>query len=409
MELKVWVEGIQRIVCGVNDKTTCQDIVIALAHATGKTGRFSLVEKCRNTERPLPPSENPLRVLSKWGHYASDVQFILRRSGDSPATSRPSSGKRKTQEKQSPDFSLESSRKNFPVKKSMTFSGGVNSLVFKGQEFQEKVIKNPETTYEDLVKLTSLQRDKLKLQDNDMEQLDLELKSLENFANLDTTLEEIEEEEETLEKKFRTNESELSEMEFWEDELNVEKGNEEKLKKELELAENKVKETESKLVQYENQIKELAEDVLAAEKEQKEAKEKADSEMEEKEKKSQDELAQLRKELELQNNIDELNNKCIEELEEKISKLEEMMKAKTEKFETLDTELKEVNLQDFEDVPSISQSLVVKHGRCSTPIQDLLSGAFTLPRHGSGRCFQGNPRILETAEPSSENPEGIWV
>ena len=24
MELKVWVEGIQRIVCGVTDKTTCQ-------------------------------------------------------------------------------------------------------------------------------------------------------------------------------------------------------------------------------------------------------------------------------------------------------------------------------------------------------------------------------------------------
>lgn len=24
MELKVWVEGIQRVVCGVNESTTCQ-------------------------------------------------------------------------------------------------------------------------------------------------------------------------------------------------------------------------------------------------------------------------------------------------------------------------------------------------------------------------------------------------
>ncbi len=24
MELKVWVEGVQRIVCGVTEKTTCQ-------------------------------------------------------------------------------------------------------------------------------------------------------------------------------------------------------------------------------------------------------------------------------------------------------------------------------------------------------------------------------------------------
>ena len=28
MELKVWVEGIQRIVCGVTEKTTCQVVNI---------------------------------------------------------------------------------------------------------------------------------------------------------------------------------------------------------------------------------------------------------------------------------------------------------------------------------------------------------------------------------------------
>ncbi|GAB6028617.1 hypothetical protein CHUAL_004454 [Chamberlinius hualienensis] len=80
MELKVWVEGIQRIVCGVSDATTCQDVVYALAHATGKTGRFTLVEKWRNNERLLPPQEHPLKVLSKWGEYANDVQLVLRRT-----------------------------------------------------------------------------------------------------------------------------------------------------------------------------------------------------------------------------------------------------------------------------------------------------------------------------------------
>lgn len=69
MELKVWVEGIQRIVCGVTETTTCQvsgmqsshvihianfepfiniigflfrvqDVVFALAHATGKIGEY---------------------------------------------------------------------------------------------------------------------------------------------------------------------------------------------------------------------------------------------------------------------------------------------------------------------------------------------------------------------------------
>lgn len=80
MELKVWVEGIQRIVCGVTETTTCQDVVFALAHATGKVGRFTLIERWRSNERLLAPNENPLKILMKWGEYSSDVQFILQRS-----------------------------------------------------------------------------------------------------------------------------------------------------------------------------------------------------------------------------------------------------------------------------------------------------------------------------------------
>ncbi|XP_026473762.1 ras association domain-containing protein 8-like isoform X2 [Ctenocephalides felis] len=80
MELKVWVDGFQRIVCGVTDNTSCQDVVYALAHATGKVGRFSLIERWRCNERHLAPQENPLKILMKWGEYSSDVQFILQRS-----------------------------------------------------------------------------------------------------------------------------------------------------------------------------------------------------------------------------------------------------------------------------------------------------------------------------------------
>lgn len=39
MELKVWVDGVQRIVCGVTEVTTCQEVVIALAQAIGELGR----------------------------------------------------------------------------------------------------------------------------------------------------------------------------------------------------------------------------------------------------------------------------------------------------------------------------------------------------------------------------------
>ncbi|XP_050298149.1 ras association domain-containing protein 8 [Anthonomus grandis grandis] len=92
MELKVWVEGIQRIVCGVTESTSCQDVVFALAHATGKSGRFTLIERWRNNERQLAPQENPMKILLKWGEYSNDVQFIFQRSDsnkNNPPNNRP--------------------------------------------------------------------------------------------------------------------------------------------------------------------------------------------------------------------------------------------------------------------------------------------------------------------------------
>lgn len=46
MELKVWVDGVQRIVCGVTEFTTCQEVVIALAQAIGelKTTSYDMRE-----------------------------------------------------------------------------------------------------------------------------------------------------------------------------------------------------------------------------------------------------------------------------------------------------------------------------------------------------------------------------
>ncbi|XP_063072946.1 ras association domain-containing protein 8b isoform X2 [Engraulis encrasicolus] len=90
MELKVWVDGVQRIVCGVTEVTTCQEVVIALAQAIGRTGRYTLIEKWRETERHLAPHENPVASLNKWGQYASDVQLVLQRTGPS-LSERPTS------------------------------------------------------------------------------------------------------------------------------------------------------------------------------------------------------------------------------------------------------------------------------------------------------------------------------
>ncbi|KAL8624055.1 hypothetical protein ACOMHN_019478 [Nucella lapillus] len=77
MELKVWVDGIPRVVSGATYDTTCQDVVVALAYAMDRTGTFTLTERWRNSNRPLTPEEYPLQALQKWGEYAPEVQFVL--------------------------------------------------------------------------------------------------------------------------------------------------------------------------------------------------------------------------------------------------------------------------------------------------------------------------------------------
>ncbi|XP_029000134.1 ras association domain-containing protein 7-like isoform X2 [Betta splendens] len=81
MELKVWVDGVARVVCGLSLSTSCQDVVIALAQSIGQTGRYILVMKLRGNERQLLADDCPLQHAAQLGQQAAEVQFILRRTG----------------------------------------------------------------------------------------------------------------------------------------------------------------------------------------------------------------------------------------------------------------------------------------------------------------------------------------
>ncbi|XP_005944159.1 ras association domain-containing protein 8 isoform X3 [Haplochromis burtoni] len=83
MELKVWVEGVVRVVSGLSLNTSCQDVVIALAQAIGQTGRYILILKLRGNERHLVADDCPLQHLAQLGQLATEVQFVLRRTGPS--------------------------------------------------------------------------------------------------------------------------------------------------------------------------------------------------------------------------------------------------------------------------------------------------------------------------------------
>lgn len=85
-DLKVWVDGVSRVVRGAHEDTTCENVLFALASATGKLGRFALVEKWRDLERILPREAKPLKCLQMWGKQAGEVKFILKLMKDKSTT-----------------------------------------------------------------------------------------------------------------------------------------------------------------------------------------------------------------------------------------------------------------------------------------------------------------------------------
>ncbi|XP_062854398.1 ras association domain-containing protein 8 [Trichomycterus rosablanca] len=83
MEIKVSIEKVQRIVCGVTEKTTCKEVVIALAQALGRSGRYTLREQFKGYERYVTPDELLLESLAKYGEQSREVQLNLHYLGPS--------------------------------------------------------------------------------------------------------------------------------------------------------------------------------------------------------------------------------------------------------------------------------------------------------------------------------------
>ncbi|XP_061528022.1 ras association domain-containing protein 8 [Phycodurus eques] len=81
MEIKVSVDSLPRLVCGVTDETTCQEVVTVLAQALGQPGRYVLRETFKDFERCMAPDERPLEMLRKYGEHAKEVQLTLLHSG----------------------------------------------------------------------------------------------------------------------------------------------------------------------------------------------------------------------------------------------------------------------------------------------------------------------------------------
>lgn len=246
---------------------------------TGRTGRYTLVEKWRDTERHLAPNESPVASLNTWGQYAGDVQLVLHRTGPSlterpPSEGPPLRGPERGLHRQSlpplaklrhpNDYSL---RRREPRRKSLTFTGAPRSLrdILSGGTLGEAEAKrrfllgnggshhhaspamgtaSPSLwacRMEDLVRLVGLQRETLNVLEKKLETYEAELQGWADGrmgrsfrcsgdpCGGGGLMEEIL----RLEKHLRKNEVEMEEEEFWATELQIELESERQLEDRL--------------------------------------------------------------------------------------------------------------------------------------------------------------------------------
>uniref|UniRef100_A0A4W3H771 Ras-associating domain-containing protein n=1 Tax=Callorhinchus milii TaxID=7868 RepID=A0A4W3H771_CALMI len=270
MELKVWVDGIQRVVCGVNENTTCQEVVIALAQAMGKDRvcSLNLVNRIRpSKERKL------LASLSKWGQQVKEVQLILNRTGPSLSQRAPVAkawGPERNLHRQSlpPLAKLrnKSEKAHHPAKepkrKSLTFAEGAREWLEslgKGRECKVKVKQPekevpPEGEGEDTA-LGLSQR--LASQQEALQSLQAQVEASEGEIQQLKAREEPEESQEAA--RLQGPGPGAEQVEFWENELKGEELHRAELRQQLEEVEARLRECEEKLAECEGNARGLEE------------------------------------------------------------------------------------------------------------------------------------------------------
>nr|XP_057934266.1 ras association domain-containing protein 8b isoform X1 [Doryrhamphus excisus]XP_057934267.1 ras association domain-containing protein 8b isoform X1 [Doryrhamphus excisus]XP_057934268.1 ras association domain-containing protein 8b isoform X1 [Doryrhamphus excisus]XP_057934269.1 ras association domain-containing protein 8b isoform X1 [Doryrhamphus excisus]XP_057934270.1 ras association domain-containing protein 8b isoform X1 [Doryrhamphus excisus]XP_057934271.1 ras association domain-contain len=454
MELKVWVDGVQRIVCGVTEFTTCQEVVIALAQAIGRTGRYTLIEKWRETERHLAPNENPVVSLNKWGQYASDVQLILQRTGPS-VSERPNSdglarGPERAFYRQSlpplaklrPSAADRSLKRREPKRKSLTFSGGARGLrelfgrsrdTEAKQAQQRGVSLNltrvlgggsggasvPGSPARELGRLVQLQRDKLQVLESRLLGCEAELRDWEEASEVSQCClatnstpaavlvyhviifqnGNLEEELLLLEQQVRRNDAEMEEEEFWQNELSIEQENERQLRQQLAELQARVRDCEGKLAEYLAHIQSME---AALEEECLQQEDQLSHMINEEELEAQ--LGEVTAELDVQSqHTARLENGC-RALERSLGQSSKKLQEKEQELEQLTKELRQVNLQQF-----IQQTGTKVTVLPAVPPGDDNNNNFEMDSGSLRRLLPSDLRSLQSTTTSSLNPEGIYV
>ncbi|XP_063380700.1 ras association domain-containing protein 8 isoform X3 [Cydia fagiglandana] len=401
MELKVWVEGIQRIVCGVTETTTCQDVVFALAHATGKVGRFTLIERWRNNERLLAPQEYPLKILMKWGEYSNDIQFILRRSdsGSGQKSSQPTNNSRSPIGNGEPPPPYRSPPPPTQSRKSPTRTRPRSSHM-SPVNLPEEEPRSPEAVtynsqYRELVSLVNYQREKLTTQQADLIKYDAEIGFWENKGReQERQVELLQQQISSADNQLRiSTEQKLFEqvqaLTYLEEENEIVKQNEKTLKSEIVLVRSKLANCETELLQCKNKIRKIMEDIHN---EQRIINSRQQENRQALERSILAEVENLQTQIQQAKHATEINHLTAENLKREVGVLEDAIMEKKRQVERLVQEMKEANLQSL-----------------SGSVDELRHPLDGLCKAGSARRIIGSPRQLENAAPTNKNPHGVWV
>ncbi|XP_028158249.1 ras association domain-containing protein 8 isoform X2 [Ostrinia nubilalis] len=398
MELKVWVEGIQRIVCGVTETTTCQDVVFALAHATGKVGRFTLIERWRNNERLLAPQEYPLKILMKWGEYSNDIQFILRRS-DSSNNQKPQSSNNSRSpvgNGEPPPPYRSPPPPSQAIRKSPTRGRGNRSAHMSPVNLPEEPDpRNPEAVsynsqYRELVSLVNYQREKLSSQQVDLIKYDAEIGYWENKGReQERQVELLQQQISSADNQLRISTEQVQALTYVEEESEIVKQNEKTLKSEIVLVRSKLANCETELLQCKNKIRKLMEEIHN---EQRIINSRQQENRQALERSMLAEMENLQSQIQQAKHATEINHLTAENLKREVGVLEDAIMEKKRQVERLVQEMKEANLQSL--TGSVDELRHPLDGLCKA---------------GSARRIIGSPRQLENAAPTNKNPHGVWV
>ncbi|NXG61497.1 RASF7 protein, partial [Hemiprocne comata] len=433
MELKVWVDGIQRVVCGVSEQTTCQEVVIALARAIGQTGRYVLVQRLREKERQLLPLECPLELLAKCGQYANDVQFVLRRTGPSVAERPSSEGTPQVPERTFIRASLpikprlvcmDAPRSREP-KKSMTFNLGPTGSsdplamsrcrhqVWEGMDMGSSGVVQP--SKDELFRRVLWQQEQLHSLEALRDTLETDLRLWER-GQLDSQEDEIF----YLEHLVQRNETELCEEEFWQSELRLEKECEHE-------RQERVRSLRADLEEYTQRIYELSARTEALQKE-------IQWEMAERAKRGketpapsptelEDMAAKMKRDLEAKVKQGTQLEGNLASVEKALEEAERNLQAQTQELEELNKELRQCNLQQF--IQQTGATVTILQARSEEDTQPEPSpcelpacrrnGGFPpttgadSPHQVSTEQLLSHPRTLPEPLVSSLNPKGAYV